>query len=54
METLTVLVEPELTSLGKLEDQERTEILSMVAEQVTPIPMLPYGVIPQLKSVRFQ
>lgn len=54
METLTLTVELELTALGKLEAEERTEIMSMIAKQVTPIPMLPYGVTAQLKSVSFR
>lgn len=54
METLTVVVELELTTLSRLEDEERAEIVSMVAKQVVPIPMLPYGVTARLKLVAFR
>jgi hypothetical protein len=53
METLTIVIELKVTSLSPLSPDERTELVNMLAKQVTPIPMLPYGVTTELKSVGF-
>lgn len=53
METLRVIIELEVTALGVLSDEERTQTLNLIAKQVTPIEMLPYGVSARLKSVGF-
>lgn len=53
METLRVLIELDVTSLGTLPDEERKEVLDAIIKQVTPIPMLPYGVTTQVRSISF-
>lgn len=41
----------ELKIVGPLAKEERADVIGMLAKQVTPIPMLPYGVTSQVKSV---
>ncbi len=53
METLTVVVELELTVLGKVTDEDRAEVLGLIAKQAYPVPVLPYGMTARLKSVSF-